>query len=90
MSTPKPTNQAAAINDITPTHTSESLSMNNPINIHPADASNNLDANHDTNQDAKPILPEQADDDLMAKLRIPQTYADAMVGVKKPLLTVAS
>jgi hypothetical protein len=85
MSTSKPTNQAAAINDMTHTNISESLSMNNPITTQPADVSHNLDAN----QDAKPILSEQAEDELMAKLRIPQTYANPMVGVKKPLLTVA-
>lgn len=41
-----------------------------------------------THQDVKPTTPEQAEDALMAKLRISQSYADAVVGVKKPLLTV--
>ena len=40
-------------------------------------------------QTATPTMPEQVEDDLLSKLRLPQTYADAMVGVKKPLLTVA-
>ena len=41
-----------------------------------------------TNPEAQQPTPEQAQDALMAKLRISQTYADAVVGVKKPLLTV--
>lgn len=74
MSTPKPASQALANNDSTPLNISESFSMNNPIN---------------TPTNTTPTTPEQAEDALMAKLRISQSYSDAIVGVKKPLLTVA-
>jgi hypothetical protein len=85
MSHPKPSTQAPAIHETPSSNISESLFMNTPINspahTTPADAS--------THEEAKQILAEQAEDALMAKLRIPQSYADAIVGVKKPLLTVA-
>lgn len=74
MSTPKPASQALANNDSTPLNISESFSMNNPIN---------------TPTNTTPTTSEQAEDALMAKLRISQSYSDAIVGVKKPLLTVA-
>ena len=33
--------------------------------------------------------PEQVEDDLLSKLRLPQTYSGAAVAVKKPLISVA-
>ncbi|NBO02104.1 MAG: hypothetical protein EBV21_11770, partial [Betaproteobacteria bacterium] len=40
-------------------------------------------------QTATPTMPEQVEDDLLSKLRLPQTYSGAAVAVKKPLISVA-